>query len=239
MEKTSNKKNIHQGHRKRLRALIKKVGLENMSDINIVEYILTLCLPRKDTNALAHLLLDKFGSLRGVMEAESYELIEIPGIGKTTAETLPMFKNIAVAYYLEFTKTPNIIKNYNDIIDYIHPLFLGAKNEEIFVLYMKNENIIVKHEKVAEGDFKSVRFDFPELTKKIILSGCNRIIIAHNHPNGYAEPSFADIDLAESIRKKLLMYGIEVFDNVIVGPETFYSFKRRSSYKMREYLEEI
>ena len=227
------KKCIHEGHRQRLRDLISKVGLENVSDINKLEYILTLCIPRIDTNILAHTLLDHFGSFSGVLNAKTDELIKIPGIGTNTAKVLPIFKQIAVAFFKDSSKLNNVILNYNQLIDYVYPLFLGATVEQIYIIYMKNECTILKHEKVADGTFNNVSFNFAELAKKVLFSDCSSIMIAHNHPSGNAVPSQDDVNTTENIRKTLMLYGLKLIDSLVVSPGSFYSFKSNSLYEIK------
>ena len=233
MNKTDKSK-MHQGHRKRLRNTIGKLGFENINDINKIEYLLSLAIPRKDTNELAHLLLEHFGSFAQVLEADSQDLMQIPGIGQNAAEIIPIFKHIAIAYYMDVSKKYNVIKNYQDLIDYTYPLFLGSKVEQVYALFIRNSNIIIKHEKIAEGTYKNVKFNYTELARKMLLSKCNQVIIAHNHPNGTAHPSVDDTITTESLGRTLALYGLQMIDNVIVSENSFYSFKNQSFYEPKE-----
>ncbi len=122
-------KDIHSGHRSRLKEITAKTGLENMPEHQVLEFLLTFVIPRKDTNPIAHNLIKSFGSLSGVLEASSNDLVKVDGIGKKTADFLSCLPEIFSCYRISKGKEkPRITTTYEAFL-YIKP-FLQYKSVE-------------------------------------------------------------------------------------------------------------
>ena len=87
----------HAGHRNRLRQRVAQDGFFSLEPHEVIEFLLYYCIPRQNVNALAHALLDSFGSVRGILSAEIPELMRVPGIGRSAAEWLALVGECAFA----------------------------------------------------------------------------------------------------------------------------------------------
>ena len=80
----------HEGHRQRLRRRFLLEGLDNFDEVQVLELLLFYAIPRRDTNPIAHALLEQFGSLSGVLEAPVSALAQVPGMGENGATLLQL-----------------------------------------------------------------------------------------------------------------------------------------------------
>lgn len=222
---TTDSSNCHTGHRKRLRQLIDRVGLKNLSDVQIIEQLLTVTNARKDTNEIAHRLLEKFGSIARILNASYDELIEIPGVGDITAKLITYIPQLFEIYMEEQNSTKNYIKNYNDLYNLVYPYFKNEKNECVYVAYMDKNDKLSFCEKIAEGDFKEVQIDIPKLLCKLIKRSEKKLVFAHNHPYGSVSPSKQDYDTHCLLSTTLNPLGFEIYDSIIINKDCLYSIK--------------
>lgn len=218
-------KPTHSGHRKRLRELIDKVGLKSLSNIQLVEQILTMTHSRKDTNKLAHLLLDKFGSLSKILDAKPQELMQVEGIGKTTAQMISYLPQISEIYYKDKIKQCKIYpcSNYADVFNFFEPLFNTSKTECVYIGFVNKNNYFENYEKLSDGDISSVGLDNKKLAESIVLNKPNKIFVAHNHPFGSALPSCKDYDAHARICNLITTLGYKLGDDIIMDKKGFYS----------------
>lgn len=226
MEQKTNS-NIHKGHRARLRNLIDNVGLDSLSDVQIVEQILTMTISRCDTNVIAHRLLDRFGSIANILDSDAEDLCEVEGIGKITAKNISYLPQIFNAYTRDKSKHKYTCKTYKDINDFFRPLFDTVRGEAVFVGFLNSNSIFTSYNKLGEGDFSNVKIERLELTKMVMRNKAKAIIIAHNHPIGKAIPSCSDVDANTNLCVLLSNLGIALYDNIIIGEDGLYSFRSR------------
>lgn len=217
----------HNGHRIRLRNLIDNVGLKNLNDIQIIEQILTMTNSRKDTNELAHRLLNKFGCLSKILDATIYDLMEVDGIGKVTAQMLTYLPQIFEIYQQD--KVKNISKfacnTYRDIYRYFSPIFKGLSCECVYVGFVNNSNFFFAFEKLADGNVNNVNVQGLNLSALIHKYKAKKVVIAHNHPFGNCKPSTKDYDTHTQLVNLLNILGVELCDNIILDNSGFYSHK--------------
>ena len=103
------KKNVHEGHRDRLRQRFLQEGLENFQDHNVLELLLFYSIPRKDTNEEAHNLINRFGSLSGVFDASFEELCEVKGIGENSAALIKIMPELFKKYEVDIVRNDDAI----------------------------------------------------------------------------------------------------------------------------------
>ena len=222
-----NNKNVsshcHYGHRKRLRQLIDKAGLSALSDVQIVEQILTMTHARCDTNEIAHRLLSKFGSISKILDASTKSLQQVEGVGEVTAKMITYLPQIFEIYNKDKNKKKYKCKTNGDIYNFYKQQFANC-NEEIFVITYLNNNFYVQEtETLSVGDFASVKVKRLDLTKSLANHDSNMIIVGHNHPYGSATPSMADYDAFNQLCELFTVLGIKIVDIVIIGEDGMYS----------------
>ena len=216
------KNNSHEGHRQRLREKF-AVGKESFKEHEILELLLGYSIPRKDTNELAHNLLDKFGSLSNVLYCDSNLLSTIEGVGERTATFLSLIGYISKILQNEsLNKKP--VSTIEEAKTQLFDLFKGYSHEVFFALYLNSKNKVIGLTKIDSNKENSVSIDFGELSKGILIYNPTSIIVAHNHFSPYPKPSFEDDNATEKIFTLLQLHKVNFYDHLIVGSKEIYSY---------------
>lgn len=213
----------HDGHRKRLKARFIKSGLDDFEPHNVLELLLFYSVPRKDTNPLAHRLINRFGSLSGVFDAKPEELMKVDGITENTAVLISMVPQVARKYLEDKAEAKNVIGSFFDIGTYLMPKFVGRTVETVMLASLDNKNKIVSCSIVAEGESDRANLSKRKIMEEAMRVDATRVILAHNHPRGFAVPSAEDIYLTEEIYSLLKNVGIELVDHIIFAEDDFVS----------------
>ena len=213
------KENLHEGHRKRVKERFLKHGLESFTEIQVLETLLFYAVPKKDTNETAHLLLNTFGSLKKVFEADYDMLLKVNGIGENAASLIKFFQMASKRYlelvYMEQQET--VYNTPDSLMDYCKRLFLGEKKELVYVIGLDADLVIVNKELINEGCPDNSSIPFRKITDFVSKSNISRIVITHNHPNGLFLASQADIAITQDLVQVMEQIGIDVVDHIIVG----------------------
>ena len=213
----------HDGHRKRLKARFMKTGLDDFEPHNILELLLFYSVPRKDTNPLAHRLVNRFGSLSGVFDAGPEELMKVDGITENTAVLISMIPQLARKYLEDKSDAVNAISGFDDIGTYLMPKFVGRTVETIMLAALDNKNKIISCSIIAEGENDRASLSKRKVMEEAIRVGATRVVLAHNHPRGFAMPSKEDIHLTEEVYALLRTVEIELVDHIIFAEDDFVS----------------
>jgi DNA repair protein RadC len=216
--------NLHKGHKKRLRdkALI---NFDNLEDHEVLELILSMVIVRKNTNDLAHILLEKFGSLYNVLGASFDDLKEVDGVGDKVASFLSLLPNIFDRYKLSKLKTRCKLNSTKDCIEYFESFLCTTLNEEVFCACLNSEYEVIKLIKVSEGVSNNAKIDLKSLIKQILQVNVPYVIFAHSHTNGIAEPSNADIEFTKNFNDVLKGVSIRLLDHIIIADDKGFSFR--------------
>ena len=168
---------VHDGHRERLRARFAEHGLESFNELNALELLLCYAIPRRDTNELAHRLLDAFGSLSGVFQASMQELTSIPGIGENSAMLILMVPQIVKKAHVSKAKETKIIRNSTDAGNYLLPYFLDEQDEIVMMLCLDNKRAVICCREMGRGvvncvdaKISSAKASTPPFATRLILS---------------------------------------------------------------------
>lgn len=219
--------NIHNGHRTRLRDLVEQAGIDNLPEHQILEFLLTFVIPRKDTNPIAHDLIKTFGSLSGVLDATKDELLAVNGIGENAALFLSTFKDIFSRYRVSKDKPKIKIKNSNDLFNFIRPILENKTCEELYVLCVDDDNRLVSYECIAKGGFSSSSINMQALLRTLLKSKCTHFMLAHNHPSGKITPSIEDDRFTKATVFATRLNNFDFVEHIIVGQDgNFFSYSR-------------
>lgn len=222
-------KNLHEGHRQRLLQQVHNSGLDNMTEVQILEFVLTLFIPRKDTNELAHVLLNEFGSFKNVFDATVADLVKIDGIGERTAKLITLMPVIFFHYRESGYKDKSIyISNLNKAVEFLTDIFDSKVDEEFYIMFLAADGKLLKFEKLSTGNQNEVSISCKDIVDKATKYKPNCILLAHNHPNGYCFPSTDDIATTNKIVKMLMYHQLLVMDHVIIGTNGYYSFSQNN-----------
>ena len=219
----SNSESIHTGHRDRLRQRFLADGLDSFNEINALELLLFYCVPRKDTNELAHRLLDHFGSYCNVLNAPYEELKKVHGVSDQVATYLKL-QGEAVRYYLTNRNTRGIvIKTTEDYGEYLCSYFAGRSNETVFLLCLDAKCKVICCREISEGSVNAAGVSIRKIVDVAISSNATSVILAHNHPSGVAVPSTADVQTTMQVYDALAAVDVVLVDHVVVNDDDFTS----------------
>lgn len=218
-----NKTNLHEGHRQRVKERFLKFGVESFTDVQLLETLLFYAVPKKDTNDTAHLLLDTFGgTFAKVVEADYEELLKVKGIGENAASLMKFFQMAARKYLISsFSEADDAVKRtvtgQSALCEYCSNLFLGCKNEVLYVIALDHELMVTAKEIIMEGDPGKVQLSQRKVLEFVLKNNCDRIALAHNHPGGSSQASRSDVNTTSDLAEFLDKIDIELVDHIIVG----------------------
>lgn len=222
-------KNVHSGHRKRMRESFLKRDFNSMPDHEILEILLYYAHSRNDTNALAHRLINEFGSLENVLSAPYEELVKIDGVGDNAAVLMILFSRLAVRYVTNID-SDDAYKSEDEIVKMIVTRLAGEPKEKIIAVLLDKKKKLLNITEISTGGIDDASFKPRALLEPIFRCGATRVVLAHNHPQGFAVPSKADAETTDNVRKLLKPLEISLEDHIIVAGKDWYSMKSNIKY---------
>ena len=220
--------NEHAGHRSRIRERVRKDGLENFHNYQVLEYALTFVIPYKDTNVIAHKLINKFGSFAGVLEADEADIATVEGMGEVSAHFLANLLKIYHYYEKDRVVQKAIVDKPQLAVDYVKPFLQGKLVEELYIVCLSNSSQVEGVEKISEGTSNEALAPIRKIIDKMNKAKVSNIIIAHNHPKGSPKPSADDDKFTKALVTSLTINGCHLIDHIIVGDKGEYFSYRRS-----------
>ena len=212
------------GHRERLRERFLKEGLDSFQEHEILELILFQSIPQKNVNNLAHQLIDKFGSLSGVLDAPKEALEKELGISSKTATNLVMLKEVLFKYRESKSKKIDFC-NLNQVASHVIETFRDEPSERMVVLYLSSRNALLCKKQYRAVDGFSLNASIREIVKDCINLNASSVYIAHNHPDFVANPSTNDLKFTKRLYYSLQSIRSLLADHLIVGGDgTMFSF---------------
>ena len=213
------------GHRKRTKDRFRKEGLDNFDEVHALELLLFYAIPRKDTKPIARRLLDRFGSFAKVVEATEEALMQVEGVGQGTATYLKLMRSLVRYYSVNQDENSIVFNSIEDYGKYLINFFRGKREESAWVMCMDGKCKLLCTRKISEGGQDSVNVSIRSVVEVALSVNATTILLAHNHPNGLALPSTADLQVTEKIAKGLDAVGICLFDHVIVSENDYISLR--------------
>jgi len=221
---------IHDGHRQRLKDRFRREGLDNFAEVNVLELLLFYCVPRVDTNPLAHALLDHFGSLSQVLDARVEELEKVPGVGPNVATFLSLLTDVGRYYQVKLSEPGQILRSIDQCGKYMLPYFYGRENETVFLLCLDAKCKVICCRKVGEGSVNSANIPIRRIVEMALGANATTVVLAHNHPSGLAIPSADDIQTTQKVARALEAVEIILADHIVVSKEDFVSIVQSQYY---------
>jgi DNA repair protein RadC len=214
------------GHRDHLRQRFLKSGFCGFADHEVVELILTLCIPRRDVKEQAKELLRKFGNIGGIFDAELSELREVDSIGEVTAVAIKIIKASTDLYLKSNIEDRQIFDNSRDLIKFWKNRMRGLRVEVFEVAYLDADLRLLKDgiEEVSRGSANSVHVNPRRILESALRRNSSYIILAHNHPCGDANPSDVDECITRKIKAAAELLGITLLDHIIISKIDEFSF---------------
>ncbi len=227
---------IHDGHRKRLRQRFMDEGLDNFTDVQVLELLLFHCVPRKDTNALAHRLLECFGSLSQVLDTSVEELRRVEGVGENTAMFLKLLPAVTRYYSVDRSKRGSTFLQTTEACgQYLLGYFEGQINETVYLLCLDAKCKPLCCQKVGEGSVNSAGVPVRRLVEVALAANATSVVLAHNHPGGVAIPSHEDILTTRRVAAALEAVEIRLADHLVIADGDFTSMLQSGYFRPGEY----
>ena len=227
---------IHDGHREKMRRRFRETGLEGFADHEALELLLYYAIPQGDVNDLAHELVERFGSLAGVLDASVEELKKVKGVGDHTAIFLRMLPAVLGRYQGARTRLSAIINSPEEAYAWLEPYFFGARNEMVYVLCLDGKRQVLGVRKVAEGSIELAEVNTRRIAEEAIGLRAAQIYVAHNHVSNLAIPSQADWLTTDTLRGALSPIGIELIDHLVFVDGDMVSLKDSEHLKSLQYV---
>ncbi|HKX80278.1 MAG TPA: DNA repair protein RadC [Novosphingobium sp.] len=215
------------GHRARLRKRLLEGGAEALADHEVIEYLLMTAIPRRDVKPLARALIQRFGSLAGVLNADPRALAGHPGMGESSAAALRIVALAARRLARQQVREQPVLGSWQALIDYLTIDMAHLTVERVRVLFLNSKNMLIHDEHVGDGSIDEAAIHPREVIRRALDLGATALIIVHNHPSGSPQPSRADIQVTSSIAEAGRLLGITVHDHVIIGREGHVSLKAK------------
>lgn len=221
---------IHDGHRQRLKERFRQDGLDNFDELYVLELLLCYCIPRKDTNPLAHDLLDHFGSLNAVLDASREDLEKVAGVGENVSTFLTLITQVGRYYQTRKAKPGTILRTVEQCGQYLVPYFYGREQETVFMLCLDAKCKVICCKKVGEGSVNSANIPVRRVVEMALNANATTVILAHNHPSGLAIPSADDVQTTHKIAQALESVEIILADHIVVSKDDFVSIVQSQYY---------
>ena len=221
----------NQGHRERIKEKFLKNGIDGFAEYEILELLLTYCIPRKDTKPIAKELLNKFKSLDNIFKADFDKLSAIDGLGKNSIVFLKLIGDLPSIIYKDELKNKKLIdketlkiSNKDILLKYLRNKIGYEEIEKFYVLYLSSSNEVIEFEENSVGTLDRSSVYPREIYKKIINLNAKSVILAHNHPSDNITPSKCDIELTNEIAKGLKNFGALLIEHIIITKNSYFSF---------------
>ena len=223
-------KNIHAGHRKRMKGEFLARGLEGLPDHKVLELLLFFAIPQGDVNPLAHALIDRFGSLSGVFHATYEQLRAVKGVGENTASLILLIPALGGRYLQERADPKGICQTSWQFRELLEPEFFGARNERVFIVCLDGKmKLLAPPKLLGEGIADAAAVTTRKVMETALACNSSVVVLAHNHVSGLAIPSTEDIMTTRQLARSLHQVGILLYDHFIVADGDMVSM-RESGY---------
>lgn len=215
---------MHGGHRERVRDRFVSEGLSAFTDAQALELLLFYSIPRQDTNPIAQNLLNRFGSLQNVFEADVADIASVEGVGISSAILLKLLPEMTRKFWIGDKKPKPKLRTVEEAAAFIKPILFGKPVEHVFIFCLDNNYRIKHYDCISQGTINDATIYLRSVVQCAIRLNSNKILLAHNHPGGYPAPSDTDLRTTRVISDALGPLGIDLVDHLIFSDHEFFSF---------------
>lgn len=224
--------NIHSGHRERVKRDFLENGFnETTPPHKIIEMLLFYSIPRKDTNETAHELLNRFGSVSGILDASVEQLTEVAGVNINTAALIKLIIPIARIYKSDKSTAAEKFESIDGLCDYLMNKYFGYDREVFTVLSLTAGGKLIGCDVLSEGNISEVNISTREVIETVLKRRAACAVIAHNHPDGVALPSREDIDVTETVKNALSHINVKLLDHIVIAGDDYVSMAQSKCFK--------
>lgn len=221
----------HNGHRDRMKKRFLEHGSDSFDDHHLLELLLFFALPRVNTNLLAHDLLERFGTIDGVLDAAPDELMGMPGVGEHAATLIKLIPALGRRYLLSKNSVGSILATTEDAGRFLMPRFLGRRDETVMLVCLDSKMKAVSCRMIASGDVTAAHISVRKVVELALAQNAPYVLLAHNHVNGLALPSSEDVITTTRLEEALSLVGVTLLDHIVVAGDDFVSLKDNGMLK--------
>lgn len=219
-------KHFH-GHRERLRQRIMQGDGSSLQEYELLELLLCAFIPRRDVKPIAKDLIARFGSVSAALGAAPNRLMEIDGIGETSAAYIRATHRLLALASKDAVKERSVISNWAALLNYVRTEMRHEKTEQVRALYLDRKNKLIADEVAGRGTVDHAPVYPREIARRAIELAASSVILVHNHPSGDPTPSRADITMTREIIQALEALDIKLHDHLVVGADETISMKAK------------
>lgn len=216
----------HTGHRARMRTKLLASGPDALLDHELLEMVLFLALPRRDTKPIARALLTRFGSFANAVSAPLADLRAIEGLGEAGAAALRIVQGAALRLARAEVMDRPVLNNWDRLLAYLTAALSREKVEQFRVLFLDTRNRLIADEAQARGTVNHTPVYPREVVRRALELQATALILVHNHPSGDPTPSRADLEMTQEVKAATAALGIVLHDHLVVGNGRHLSFRR-------------
>ena len=206
----------NQGHRARLRERL-IANAEALADYELLECLLALAIPRRDTKPLAKALLREFGGLWSLLKAPPAAIRRVHGAGDAAVSAIRLADAVAVRALKTRVAEQPVLSSWQALLDYLHADLGHVGVERVRVLHLNTKNMLIRDESMSEGSVDEAAVHVREVVRRALDLGSSSLILVHNHPSGDPQPSRQDIAITKEIIRAAAPFNIRVHDHVVIG----------------------
>ena len=226
--------NQHRDHRQRVKARFLAEGLEHFADHTVLELLLFSAIPQKDTNELAHALLDRFGSLTNVLDAHPEELMKVDGISQHTAVLLTLMPQLARRYFMAGETSSEPYDTADKLGRMFVMKYVGETREVVYLTMLDNSMHIIDTIRLHEGSVNSAHITPRSLIEPCLRKNAALVVLAHNHPSGLPIPSGDDLYTTKAIQSALASVGIPLLEHYLIASNSYTPLLLRTAGLIRQ-----
>lgn len=210
---------LHAGHRERMRRKFSadRDG-EHFPDHELLELLLYYSIPRRDTNETAHRLMEEFGSLEKVLDAERERLVSVDGVKENSATLIALVRELARRYAaskMEEDRSLPVFDTPEKIAAFLRPRYVGVTVERAYLLLFDNAMHLLDCRHLGDGEVSSVLVSVRQIAEYAFHKHAAQVVLAHNHPGGIAVPSGDDLALTRRVSQALQILDIPLLEHFI------------------------
>jgi DNA repair protein RadC len=206
-----------EGHRARLRQRLLDGGPDALPDYELLEYLLMLAIPRRDTKPLAKTLIARFGGLPGVLTAEPAALAQVKGVGETTIAAIKIAQAAALRLLRRKASDQPILSGWQALLDYLQADMAHGLVERFRVLHLNARNMLILDDLMGEGSVDEAPVYVRNVIARALELGSVSLILVHNHPSGDPQPSRADIEITRKLAEAAKLLDVTIHDHLVIG----------------------
>jgi DNA repair protein RadC len=217
----------YSGHRQRLRQRFVKNGLDGFAEYEVVELLLTLAIPRADVKPVAKALLERFGTLRAILDAPIEDLAKVHGVGEISAISLKLVRQTTNLYLQQSAETRECLSNWDTMTQFWR-MKIGALTNETFNIAYLDSGLRLLRDGVEtiEGTIDRATVYPRRIMESALRRGAAVLVFAHNHPSGNVKPSNEDKQMTALLVMAAKTVSLQVLDHLVVSADKVYSFRQ-------------